>query len=305
MTGELLVSLSALFVSVGLLSGVAATAALRRHAPERKRLRALAGTADNLLFREQQSLTDTPNPLAERISKIVPRSAERMSEIRQRLVTAGYRSQASPVVFAASQIVSSLLLGTAALGIGGNFPIALLSVIGGFLLPGFWLSRQIKKRGRAIQNGLPDVLDLLIVCLESGCSLDQALLKSGEELAVAYRAIGDELTVVTNEIRAGTARSAALTHFADRTRVEDVRSLVAMLVQTDRYGTSVAHALRVHADMLRSRRRQRAEERAAKASVKLVFPLVLCLFPAFYIIALGPALLQVVHVFFNAVAGFE
>ncbi|OLC84499.1 MAG: hypothetical protein AUH72_01675 [Acidobacteria bacterium 13_1_40CM_4_65_8] len=305
MTGEFVVSLIALFVSVAVVAGTLATLVLRRHAPERKRLRALAQPAGERLWREPRSLTDAPNPLAERISRIVPRSAERMSEMRQRLVTAGYRSHASPVLFAASQIVSSIAIGMVVLAIGGNVPVALLSVIAGFLLPGFWLSRQIKKRGRAIQNGLPDVLDLLIICLESGCSLDQAVLKSGEELAVAYRAIGDELTVVTNEIRAGTARSEALTHFADRTRVEDVRSVVAMLVQTDRYGTSVAHALRVHADLLRSRRRQRAEERAAKASVKLVFPLVFCLFPAFYLIALGPALLQIVHVFFSAVANFE
>jgi tight adherence protein C len=305
MTYELVASFIVLFVSVAVLAGIIATRVLRWTAPERKRLRDLARPVGDDLWREPQSLTEAPNLLAERISRIVPRSAERMSEMRQRLVSAGYRSQASPVVFAASQIVSSIAVGVVVLAIGGNFPVALLSVIAGFLLPGFWLSRQIKQRGRAIQNGLPDVLDLLIICLESGCSLDQALLKSGEELAVAYRAIGDELTVVTNEIRAGTARSEALTHFADRTRVEDVRSLVAMLVQTDRYGTSVAHALRVHADLLRSRRRQRAEERAAKASVKLVFPLVFCLFPAFYLIALGPALLQVVRAFFSAVAGFE
>ncbi|HEY3162346.1 MAG TPA: type II secretion system F family protein [Vicinamibacterales bacterium] len=305
MSGEFVVSLVALFVSVAVLAGTIAMLVLRRHAPERKRLRALAQPADEPLWREPQFLTDAPNPLAERISRIVPRSAERMSEMRQRLVTAGYRSHASPVVFAASQIVSATVIGVVVLAIGGNFPIALLSLIAGFLLPGFWLSRQIKKRGRVIQNGLPDVLDLLIICLESGCSLDQALLKSGEELAVAYRAIGDELTVVTNEIRAGTARSEALTHLVDRTRVDDVRSLVAMLVQTDRYGTSIAHALRVHADLLRSRRRQRAEERAAKASVKLVFPLVLCLFPAFYLIALGPALLQVVDAFVSAMSGFE
>jgi tight adherence protein C len=305
MTYELVASFIVLFVSVAVLAGTIATLVLRWTAPGRKRLRDLARPIGDDLWREPQSLTEAPNLLAERISRIVPRSAERMSEMRQRLVSAGYRSQASPVVFAASQIVSSIAVGVVVLAIGGNFPVALLSVIAGFLLPGFWLSRQIKQRGRAIQNGLPDVLDLLIICLESGCSLDQALLKSGEELAVAYRAIGDELTVVTNEIRAGTARSEALTHFADRTRVEDVRSLVAMLVQTDRYGTSVAHALRVHADLLRSRRRQRAEERAAKASVKLVFPLVFCLFPAFYLIALGPALLQIVRAFFGAVAGFE
>ena len=150
-----------------------------------------------------------------------------------------------------------------------------------------------------------DVLDLLIVCLESGCSLDQAILRSGEELAIAYTPLGDELALVANEIRAGKARSEAFTRFADRTRVDDVRSLVAMLIQTDRYGTSVVQALRTHADLFRTRRRQRAEERAGKASVKLVFPLVFCLFPAFYLITLGPAILQFVRVFFAAIGSVE
>src|SRR3989442_4412936 len=176
MTGEFVVSLIALFVSVAVVAGTLATLVLRRHAPERKRLRALAQPAGERLWREPRSLTDAPNPLAERISRMVRLSAERMSEMRQRLVTAGYRSHASPVLFAASQIVSSIAIGMVVLAIGGNVPVALLSVIAGFLLPGFWLSRQIKKRGRAIQNGLPDVLDLLIICLESGCSLDQALI---------------------------------------------------------------------------------------------------------------------------------
>ena len=167
------------------------------------------------------------------------------------------------------------------------------------------MSHQVGKRSRIIQNGLPDVLDLLIICLESGSSLDQAILKSGEELALTYRPLSDELALVANEIRAGKPRSEAFANFANRTRVEDVRSLVAMLVQTDRYGTSMGQALRTHADLFRSRRRQRAEERAAKASVKLVFPLVFCLFPAFYLITLGPALLQFARVFMNAIASIN
>jgi tight adherence protein C len=173
----------------------------------------------------------------------------------------------------------------------------------GYLLPEWWLSRLITARARVLRNGLADVLDLLIVCLESGCSLDQAILKSGEELALSYPPLGDELALVSNEIRAGKPRSEALQNFAIRTRVDDVRSLVAMLVQTDRYGTSVASALRMHADLFRTRRRQQAEERAAKASVKLVFPLVFCMFPAFYLLSLGPAILQFARVFADALLG--
>jgi tight adherence protein C len=254
-------------------------------------------------WREPLGLTDEPNALAGRINRLMPRSSTRLDEMRQRLVAAGYRSHAAVDIFAAAQIVSALVVGAAAFALTGKLGIGLLSIIAGFVIPGFWLSQQIEKRGRVICNGLPDVLDLLIVCLESGCSLDQAILKSADELVLVHKPLSDELTLVVNEIRAGKARAEAFRRFADRTRVDDVRSLVSMLVQTERYGTSIAQALRSQADQFRMRRRQRAEERAAKAGVKLVFPLVFCLFPAFYLITLGPAILQFIRVFLGAVAG--
>ena len=303
MSPDLFIGLSGVFVAVGLLAGTTTSAVLRRQAPERKRLRELARPWQSGVGREPLGLTDEPSALAARICRVMPRSAERMGEMRRRLVSAGYRSHTAPVVYAASQIVCAIADGVVTLAITGNVAIGLLSLITGFALPGRWLSHQIKKRGRVIRNGLPDVLDLLIVCLESGCSLDQAILKSGEELALAYKPLGDELALVANEIRAGKPRAEAFRRFAERTCIDDVRSMVAMLVQTDRYGTSLAQALRVHADLFRTRRRQRAEERAAKAGVKLVVPLVFCLFPAFYILTLGPALLQFVRVFLSAVSG--
>jgi tight adherence protein C len=305
MSLQLAFSLVAVFVSVALLSGAATWTVLRRRSPDRRRLRQLSRSPQTSPWREPLGLTQEPSPLADRICRLIPRSAERMSEMRQRLVSAGHRSAAAPVFFAASQIVCAVVVGVVTFGVTANFPIGLLGLVAGFVLPGVWVSHQVTKRRRIIQNGLPDVLDLLIICLESGSSLDQAILKSGEELALAYRPLGDELALVANEIRAGKARSEAFTNFADRTRVDDVRSLVAMLVQTDRYGTSMGQALRTHADLFRTRRRQRAEERAAKASVKLVFPLVFCLFPAFYLITLGPALLQFLRVFMNAIASIN
>jgi tight adherence protein C len=305
MPADLVISLVAVTLSVALLSGVLASSVLRRYAPERKRLRQITRPQPNDTWREPLGLTSEPNALAERICRVMPRSSKRMGEMRQRLVSAGYRSKAAPAVFAASQIVCAIVAGVTALALSGVFAAGLLSLIAGFTCPGLWLKYEGSKRGRVIQNGLPDVLDLLIVCLESGCSLDQAILKSGEELALAYKALGDELALVANEIRAGKPRAEAFTNFADRTGVDDVRSLVIMLIQTDRYGTRIPQALRVHADVLRTRRRQRAEERAAKASVKLVFPLVLCLFPAFYILTLGPALLQFFRTFMNAVSDFK
>jgi tight adherence protein C len=290
------------FVTVALLGGTALSSLLRRHASDRKRLRGLARPQHEGTWREPLGLTNEPNVVAERICRIMPRSEKRMGEMRQRLVCAGYRSTSAPAMYAASQIISAFTVGILMLLVTGVLPVSLLSMVAGFGLPGVWLSYQIRRRGRVIRNGLADVIDLLIVCLESGCSLDQAILKSSEELALAYKPLGDELALLANEIRAGKPRTEAFTRLSERTRVDEVRSLVAMLVQTDRYGTSIGQALRVHADVFRTRRRQYAEERAAKANVKLVFPLVLCLFPAFYILTLGPAILQFVRVFLDAVA---
>lgn len=171
-----------------------------------------------------------------------------------------------------------------------------MAAVVGFFVPSLFLGRQMAVRRKQIRNGLPDVLDLLIVCLEAGSSLDQAILKAGEELEITYPALADELRTLNTETRAGKPRIEAFRNLAQRTKVDDVRALVAMLVQTDRFGTSVSQALRTFAESLRTRRRQEAEERAAKVGVKLVFPLVLCLFPAFFVVVLGPAILQILTV---------
>ena len=306
MAADVVICIVALTCSTAVLSGMAAWSVLRRYAPERKRLRQMAARHEARgEWRDSVALRDQRSVLAERICRMMPRSATRMGEMRQKLVAAGYRSLAAPTVYAASQIVSALTIG-AAIGLAtGSPPVGILGMIAGFALPGLWLSAQIKNRARAIRDGLPDVVDLLIVCLESGAGLDQAILKSGEELALACKPLGEELALVSNEIRAGKPRGEAFANFAERTGIDEVRSLVAMLVQTDRYGTSIAQALRVHADLLRTWRRQRAEERAAKAGVKLVFPLVFCLFPAFYILTLGPALLRFARIFASTVEGLK
>ena len=162
-----------------------------------------------------------------------------------------------------------------------------------YYLPHLWLERQIEARRTEIRNGLPDAIDLLIVCIEAGSGIDQALLKVAEELGIAYPTLARQLELTTAEMRAGKPRVEAFKNFAERTKVDDVRALVAMLVQTDRFGTSLGQALRTHADTSRTKRRQRAEERAAKLGVKLLFPLVFCLFPAFYLVVLGPSLLRI------------
>ena len=180
--------------------------------------------------------------------------------------------------------------------------VAVIAAIVGYVVPGFVLERQIKRRQKVIQNGLPDALDLFIVCLEAGSSLDQAILKTSQDLDVPYPPLADELRMINTEMRAGKPRLEAFKNFATRTAVDDVRALVSMLVQADRFGTSISLALRTHADTSRTKRRQRAEERAQKIGVKLVFPLAFCLFPAFYVVTLGSAVVKFAHFFSEQVA---
>ena len=167
----------------------------------------------------------------------------------------------------------------------------------GYLLPGSCSARRASTAKAEIQNGLPDALDLFIVCVEAGCGLDQAIVKACRRARASPIRRSPRSCVITTEIRAGKPRLEAFKNFAARTKVDDVQSLVALLVQTDKFGTSVAQALRTHAETSRTKRRQSAEERAAKIGVKLVFPLVLFLFPALYVVILGPAVIQFVRVF--------
>jgi tight adherence protein C len=161
------------------------------------------------------------------------------------------------------------------------------------MAPNLWLGRAIEGRKTLIRNGLADAIDLLIVCIESGSGIDQAVNRVAEELALPYPDLARELEMIGAEMRAGKPRIEAFKNFAERTKVDDVRSLVAMLIQTDRFGTSVGQALRTHAETSRTKRRQRAEEKAAKLGVKLLFPLVFCLFPAFYVVVLGPSAIRI------------
>jgi tight adherence protein C len=215
------------------------------------------------------------------------------------MVRAGYKNPGrAAAIYAVTELLSPLFFAAVTLGAlgvrrGGLY--ALLAAAVGYALPGFILARQTANRQKQIQNGLPDALDLLIVCVEAGAGLDSAIVKASEELVLAYPALAEELKLITTETRAGKPRLEAFRNFAQRTGVDDVRSLVAMLVQTDRFGTSIAQALRTHAATARTKRRQRAEERAAKLGVKLVFPLVFCLFPALYVVVLGPAVIKIMH----------
>jgi tight adherence protein C len=164
-----------------------------------------------------------------------------------------------------------------------------LALVVGFLGPDFWLGQVIKTRQSKIRRGLPDVLDLLIICIEAGLSLDQAVSRTSQELTKAQPALCDELNLVVLEQRAGRPRSEAWKHLAERTDVDVIRNLVSMLVQSEQFGTSIAKTLRTHSDTLRTKRVQQVEEAAAKTTIKLVFPLVIFIFPALFLVTLGPA----------------
>jgi tight adherence protein C len=213
----------------------------------------------------------------------------------QHLIRAGYRKESAAKIFNGSKVLIPLLLCALALvtGLGSMSPFFVYAgALGlGFLLPDFWLGRQISKRQKCIQRGLPDVLDLLVICIEAGLSLDQATARSAEELIKAQPELCDELRIVVLEQRAGRPRSESWKHLAERTGVDCVRNLVSMLVQSEQFGTSIARTLRLHSDALRTQRVQAVEEMAAKTTVKIVFPLIFFIFPSLFVVVLGPAIL--------------
>jgi tight adherence protein C len=308
MTPQLWLVLAGVFISVALLTGLAASAVMTRTAPERRRLRqvAAAATATGVpVGLEEVRLTDVVDPTAQSIANALPKSPKEMTRLRKRMATAGIHSMWAAILYSASELILPIVLGGLPLmylvGPISYVSAAILAMIG-YMIPGFVLEYFVSKRKRRIENGLPDALDLMIVCVEAGSGLDQAIQKTSVELEISHPDLAGELRTIVTEIRAGKSRLEAFKNFASRTKVDDVRSLVAMLVQTDRFGTSIAQALRTHAEVSRTKRRQRAEEKAAKIGVKLVFPLVFFLFPAFYVVTLGPAVIQFVRVFFGQVA---
>jgi tight adherence protein C len=234
-----------------------------------------------------------------RLGTVAPRSASETGKLQQRLIEAGYRSPESLVVFYGVRVGLALaVFATFSFGLftRPNLPIALAGAGLGYVLPGMALARMAKARQHRIRLGLPDALDLLVVSVEAGLGLDQAIQRVGNELAFAHPELCGELRWINLELRAGKARSEALRNLADRTGVDDISSLVSMLVQTDKFGTSVAQSLRVHSETVRTKRRQRAEEAAAKTGVKMVFPLVFCIFPAIWVVTIGPAAIKFVQV---------
>jgi tight adherence protein C len=297
MTMELPLMLLAVFVSVALGIGALVSFALTYSTPEQREIRRLSQRGDGVLA--QLQLAEAPAVWVKRFQQLVPKSPKEMTKLRRRLATAGYYSLSASVAYAASETLMPFVVGGISLLTFGfsRWYFALLGAAVGFVLPSLWLGRKTAQRQKQIRNGLPDALDLMIVCIEAGSGIDQAIMKTSDELDITYPALAEEMRLVTTEMRAGKPRIDAFKNFASRTKVDEVRSLVSMLVQTDRFGTSIAQALRTHAQVSRTKRRQAAEEKAAKIGVKLVFPLVFCLFPALYVAILGPAVVEYFKLF--------
>ena len=239
--------------------------------------------------------------VVKRFENLMPKSQKEVSVALLRLTRAGYRNENAVKIFYGCKVILPLALAILAAVTGlaslGPFFVYMGALGGGFLAPDFWLGKRIQKRQKRIQRGLPDVLDLLVICMEAGLSLDQATARSSQELRYSQPELCDELGIVVLEQRAGRARSEAWKNMAERTDVESLRNLVSMLVQTEQFGTSIAKMLRVHSDTLRVQRVQMIEEMAGKTSVKLVFPLVLFIFPALFLVTLGPAVIVMVESF--------
>jgi tight adherence protein C len=259
------------------------------------RLRALGGQQQTAeakpAFRER--IEQAMDPL----SKAIPLSPADVSRTRGWLIQAGFRDAMHVnYYFGARVLAAAVGFALVALVAGFDNPMLVVGVPAlGFILPRFILKRMIKDRQMRIRLALPDALDLTVICVEAGLALDQALMRVGQDLHHAHPDLSDEFHLVNLEMRAGKPRAEALRNLVDRTGVDDIRSLVGTLIQTDRFGTSVAQALRVHSDSLRTERRQRAEEQAAKTTIKMVPPLVIFVLPSIIFVTIGPAVISLIR----------
>jgi tight adherence protein C len=275
-----------------------------------ERLRRLAGkdadvgNASSAVIPDENPAAELAQRLATPISRLLPPSASEARKIQKQLMQAGFRSNGAPIVYRALQLGSmagcpalvALTCAILAKPLNSAIVWIILAFVVGFILPRYALRRITNNRQRELRWGLADALDLMVVSVEAGLGLNAAMVKVSTELKDVHPDISSEFELANLEIRLGRERDEALRNLAERTGVEDLRSLVAMLIQTDKFGTSIARGLRVFSDSLRTKRRQRAEQEAQKAAVKLLFPLACFLFPTLFIAILGPAALNLIDV---------
>ncbi len=239
--------------------------------------------------------------VVKRLGEILPRSPKEVNAMERRLIRAGYRGPGALKTFYGAKVFLGLLLpavmallATQSNAVGEHKLLAIAAAAAaGFLGPNEFLRTKIKRRQRKIRRGLPNALDLMVVCVESGLGLDQAIMQTAKELEKAHPEISQEFAMVNLELRAGKRRAEALRDLAERSAVADLRTLVAVLVQADRFGTGIAQTLRGHSDYMRVEARQIAEEKAAKLGVKLVFPIFFCILPSLFVVTVGPVMVSI------------
>jgi tight adherence protein C len=271
--------------------------------PARERLNRLWQDAKSAVpaipFRQKQK--ERAQRVLEDVGKIVPASTKDVSRTSFLMIRAGYRKSESIVAFQGAKMIFPVVLVALVYFTGfyklNPFLILVLAGLVGYLLPDFWLTSRIRKRQAKIITGMPDALDLLTVCVEAGLGLDQGIFRVSQEIQLTCPELSEELKLMNMEARFGKGRAEAMRDLGSRTGVDDIKTAVAMLIQTDRFGTDLAKSLRVHSETMRMKRRQRAEEKANKASVKMVPVLVFFIFPAMFVVILGPAVIQLIRTF--------
>ena len=295
----------ALIISVGIflvLAGIVSAFGYTHYVKPTRLLDQLVTTTSDAIptsLADRNKTKFTFAQLLEPIGNMLPVSSEDALVTKNELISAGFRSRSAVAVYYGTKIVLAVVLVAFALGMRHKIHNRILSLVApiasaglGYALPGFVLGKLAKRRQEQIRFSLPDVLDLLVVCSEAGCGLDQSLVNVSRELKSVHPAVAEELSFVNMEIMAGKGRADALRNFGRRTGEEEVKKLTAILIQTDRFGTSVSEALRTQADFLRIRRRQEAEERAGKVGVKLVFPIFFFCLPSLLVVTAGPGIVQ-------------
>ena len=241
--------------------------------------------------------------LVQRLGNVLPASPKDVSIMQRRLIRSGMRGPNALKIFYGSKVLfgvvvpvaMSLLVAGSAADASNKFVAVLVAVAAGFFGPNQYVSMMGKRRQKQIQRGLANSLDLLVVCVESGLGLDQAILQVSKELEHAHPEICEEFMLVNLELKAGKRRVEALRNLAERSTVDDLKKLVAVLIQADRFGTGIAQSLRAHADFMRVQARQIAEEKAAKLGVKLIFPIFFCILPTLFIVTVGPIGVRIVR----------
>lgn len=241
--------------------------------------------------------------LVKRLGDVIPASPKDVSVMQKRMIRAGIKGPNALKYLYGSKVAGAILMPLlmSALVVGSasdssNKLIAILAAAAaGFWGPNEYVKIRGQKRQKELARGLPNALDLLVVCVESGLGMDQAIIQVAKELEVAYPAISEEFAMVNYELKAGKRRAEALRNLAERTSVEDLKKLVAVLIQADRFGTGVAQSLRAHADYMRVQARQIAEEKAAKLGVKLVFPIFFCILPSLFVVTVGPVVVKIIR----------